>query len=92
RSLFSEFPGVGRLRVQRFLLLIIAFDQVLDFPKQHLHEDGLRTGPSAPQASEQRGEQDDEHHEGEHRQYEEVKILWPECDPENDELPFEDIE
>jgi hypothetical protein len=73
-------------------LICVSLNKILDLTKDHFHEDGLRTGPTAPYSSEDRSEQDDEDEERKHRQHEQEEILRPEGHAEQDEFPFNHIE
>jgi hypothetical protein len=72
-------------------MLPVAFDPILDSSEKHFHKDGLGTEPPAENPTKSNGKQDNEQYEYDHRQPEEVKILWPENLPEDDKLPLQDV-
>jgi hypothetical protein len=58
----------------------ITFDPVFNTPVDQLHEDSLRTGPTAPESPECNSEQDNKYHQGYHSEEKQVEILRPEPD------------
>jgi hypothetical protein len=70
----------------------IAFNQILDPPEYHFHENGLRASPSAENTTEDNSEQNDKHYEGKHPDAEQKKILWPECNTKENKTAFQNIE
>jgi hypothetical protein len=70
----------------------VAFDEVFDFAKDHFHEDGLRTGPTAPEPSKSRREYNDARDENQQRHRGDDHVLRPENLAEDDELAFDEVQ
>jgi hypothetical protein len=86
---FESIPGHG---FQLLLFVEVAINPILYFPENHLHEDGLRTGPSAEHPPENHCEQDDENHKSDHAQGENEEVLRTKDLAKQDEFSFEHIE
>src|SRR5690606_16718068 len=85
--LFGHFGGIPRRFVQCALLIPVAFYGIFYFTEDHLHKDGLRTGPSAPETTEEIGKQRYKNQERKHQQSEDPVILRTDKNPENDKFP-----
>jgi hypothetical protein len=72
-------------------MVCISVNPVFDSPEDHLHEDGLRAGPSAPYPTIGYGKQDNEYHHGYHPDKKQVEILGPELNAKNDKCPVKKI-
>ena len=74
-----------------FLLVRITVNYVLNPPEQKFHEDRLRACPATPDPAVGYGKKDDEDHQGDHADKEQVEILGPELNTENNEGPVEKV-
>ncbi len=90
--LAPEGVDAGRRVVAAHLLLGRSLDQPLDLPEQHLQEDGLGAQPAAPDAPHRRRDEGDGDESGEDAQDEQIEVLRPEDQAEDDELPLDDVE
>src|ERR1043166_2205361 len=90
-SFDAPLAGIPRRGIERFLRARIALDEILQFSKDHFHEQGLRAGPSAPKPSERGREDDDAGEEQEHGDGEDGHVLWPENLPKNRETPVDNV-
>jgi len=77
---------------QQFLFGRIAIDPIFNFPEYHFHKNGLRAGPSAEYPAKYHGKQNHKHHESEHGNTKNKKVLWPEDQPKDDEFSFQEIQ
>src|SRR5690606_33832618 len=72
QALFQVLGGGIRSVVQLFLLGPVALNQEFYPAEYQLHEDGLRTCPSAPYAAVDGGKEHDTHHGDQHPEHEDV--------------------
>src|SRR5258708_30143520 len=78
--------------MQRSLRRGIAFDEVFDLPEDQLHQQSLRTGPTAPEPAKSRCEDKDAGDENERGQSKDDPILRPEDLAEDGEPAFDNVE
>lgn len=89
---FNYFSGSPGALVQFPACPKVTFYEEFDFAEDHFEEEGLGTGPSAPDAAEGYGEDDDKKDEGEHQQGQDKGVLGPEYGSEDDKFPVGNIE
>src|SRR5688572_25754916 len=86
-----DLPFRPRLCVQLLLFTCIPLNEVLYLPKDHLHQNRLRTCPTAPETPERCGEDDDAGEEHQHCHCKDDRVLWPKDLPDDRELTLDNI-
>ena len=89
---FPDLVGIPGHLAQLPLFDMVAVQPVFDLPEHHLHENGLRAGPSAEDPSENHGKEDDEDYEREHPEHEDEEVFRTEDLAEQDEFSLQDVD
>src|SRR4051812_836892 len=69
----------------------ISLNGIFNFAKDHLHEQGLRTGPAAPKPAECGAEHNNAGQKEQRRHREDDHVLWPKNLAQDREAPLDDV-
>ncbi len=91
-DVFDHAAPVGPLAVELHLPPAVPLDQPLDRSVDELHVDGLRTGPAAPDASQDGRDQEDPDEEPDEQEHQEHRVGRKKRRTEQRELPVREVE
>ena len=74
------------------LFICVTIDEIFDFSKDHLHEDGLGAGPTTKEPSKNDSKQKYPYHKGQRGQYKNETVLGPEGHTQDDKFTFYNVE
>src|SRR5690606_19380085 len=88
---FPNFFGIPGLLIQTNLSSSVSVDPIFNSSENHFHKNRLRTNPSAKNPSKGSRKQNNKDYPYNHRDYEQIEILWPERESENVKPPLQDV-